>query len=128
VLVLEWLAAAGAIERAEREARSERGSLGGVGRRSPLTASVETDGTKEHPLSFHLDVALDALALLVWRITEIEHISDDEEYKKACERFVRTLLPVGEPGDRFSMPDTYTRFVGGAPQDPPIEFDYVSLY
>lgn len=60
-------------------------------------------------LSIDIRATVTAMLRLVERIEQLERIKSDSGYKSASEVFVRTLLPGGKIGDRFSYPDAYAR-------------------
>jgi hypothetical protein len=94
VLLFEWLFRSGAIK-----------ARGGQG------------------LELSRDGVVAALKALVERIEELEHITDDAQYKVRAKAFVRTLVPEGEqPGERFRLPDAYRAHVGLKPSSRILSF------
>jgi hypothetical protein len=73
----------------------------------------------------HLDLepCLAGMQELVAAVEEIEGtVQDDAEYRQRAKNLVRELLPEGEPGTRFALPESFARHARITPEDVLLEF------
>jgi hypothetical protein len=73
----------------------------------------------------HLDLesCLAGMHELVAAVEEIEgSVQDDAEYRQRAKSLVRDLLPEGETGTRFALPESFARYARITPEDELLEF------
>lgn len=64
---------------------------------------------------------------LAKEIEALETVEDDAAYRQATKAFVRTLLPEGKKGERFSIPASYPLHITGI-ELPVLPLDFAHLY
>lgn len=94
VFLFEWLFRAGAI-------------------------AVRQDGT----LRIELAACLEGMQGLVDAVEDLERaVQDDTEYRQRAKSLVRGLLPEGEPGTRFALPESFARHARITAEDTLLDF------
>ncbi|BCL84578.1 hypothetical protein ccbrp13_70430 [Ktedonobacteria bacterium brp13] len=69
----------------------------------------------ENGARLDIDACMVGMKILAEKIEAFEYIADNKEYRLQAKAFVRTLLPEGTNGERFVIPERYTRMTRSLP-------------